>query len=228
MGAAVNRNAQAVVLTALGAVALRVGISDEYTRYVNEWMRWPLVASGALMVLLAFTRVLGRDGEDADHAHRASPATWALLVPIAVAFVVQPPALGAFVADRRANQVIPDSAPAVAPLEAGAVTDLLVSEFVALAATYGDDIRGRDVRLTGFVTRAGDDWFVTRLSINCCAADAAAFRVRVDDAPAPSENSWVTVVGQWVAGTGQGEGETTPALTASEVTAIDAPRRQYE
>lgn len=232
-----NRNAQAIVLTALGAVALRVGITDEYARYVNEWMRWPLVVSGALLVALAFTRVFGRDDAPAleEHGeHGGSRAIWALLVPIVVAFVIQPPALGAYVADRRVNEVRPDAQAAVAPLADGATTDMLVSEFVALAATYGQDLEGHDVRLTGFVTRDGDDWFVTRLAISCCAADASAFRVQVRGVTAPAEEQWVQVTGQWVRGTGDGastEGAETPVLDVADpaaVVAIDEPRRPYE
>lgn len=223
-----NRSAQAVILTAIGAVALRVGITDEYTRYVNEWMRWPLVVSGALLVALAFSTVFGgHDEED----HRTTPAAWALLVPVVIAFVVQPPALGAYVADRRVNDVASVSydEAAVAPLGEGRTHEMLVSEFVALAATYGDVITDRDVRLTGFVTRDDDGWYVTRLTLRCCAADAAAFKVRVDGVDAPPDNQWVAVVGTWVRGTGEGAAATeAPALAASEVVEVPEPKQHYE
>ncbi len=48
-----NRTAQALVLTAIGGVSLRIGITSEYANYVNEWMRWPLVVSGVLLIGLA-------------------------------------------------------------------------------------------------------------------------------------------------------------------------------
>lgn len=230
-----NRNAQAVVLTALGAVALRVGATDEHAQYVNSWMQWPLIVSGALMVLLAFTRVFERPGaggdEHADGGHRATPAVWALLLPVTVAFVVQPPALGAYVADRRVNEVGASSyeEAAVAPFPEGQTNDVLVSEFVTLAATYGEVLEGNEFRLVGFVTRDDDEWFVTRLSISCCAADAAAFRVQVQGAESPAEEQWVEVVGRWVSGTGDGvDPAEAPAVEASSVTPVDAPKRQYE
>lgn len=222
-----NRNAQAVVLTALGAVALRVGVTDEHTRYVNAWMQWPLIVSGLLMVALAFSRVFERTAED----HRATPAVWALLLPVTVAFVVQPPALGSYVADRRVNEVGASSydEAAVALFSETATNDVTVSEFVALAATYGEVLEGNEFRLVGFVTSDGDDWFVTRLSISCCAADAAAFRVEVEDAEAPADEQWVEVVGTWVSGSGAGtDPSEAPAISASRVEPVQEPKRQYE
>lgn len=226
-----NRNAQAVVLMALGAVALRVGITDEWTKYVNEWMKWPLVVSGVLLVGLAFSTVLERHEDD----HPTTPAAWALLLPVVIAFVVQPAALGAFVADRRVNDVAAvayDDA-AVAPLAAGQTHEMLVSEFVALAASYGEVITDRDVKLTGFVTHDDEGWYLTRLTLRCCAADAAAFRVRIDGADAPPDDQWVSVVGRWVEGTGEGVGEgagatEAPAIAAGEVTRVREPKQHYE
>lgn len=222
-----NRSAQALVLTAVGGVALRVGITDEYTRYVNEWMRWPLVVSGVLVLGLALTALFPRY----DDEHPTTPAAWALLIPVVIAFVVQPPALGSYLADRRVNDVAAvgyDEA-TVAPLDPDEVNDVPVAEFVALAASYGEVLVDRDVRLRGFVTRDGDDWFVTRLSIRCCAADASAFRIRVDDSESPPKEQWVDVVGQWVEGSGEGvDASEPPAITASEVTEIAAPKQTYE
>jgi uncharacterized repeat protein (TIGR03943 family) len=227
MGPAVNRPAQALILTALGGVALRVGITDEYTRYVNAWMRWPLVVSGVLLVALAFTVLLRRYDDD----HPTTPAAWALLLPVVIGFVVQPPALGSYVAERRVNDVASVSydEAAVAPLTDGETADMLVSEFVALAATYGEVLAGHDVQLTGFVTRDEEGWYVTRLTMRCCAADAAAFRVRVDGAEAPPDEQWVKVVGRWVEGTGDGtDAAEPPVLTADEVTPVPEPRQHYE
>jgi uncharacterized repeat protein (TIGR03943 family) len=103
---------------------------------------------------------------------------------------------------------------------------MLVAEFVALAASYPEILADHDVRLTGFVTRDGDDWFVTRLTMRCCAADASAYRVRVDGMAAPPEEQWVQVTGSWVPGTGADGG--TPALVASEVQEVAEPRQPYE
>lgn len=224
-----NRNAQAIVLTAIGAVALRVGATDEHAQYVNSWMQWPLVVSGLLMIALAFTRVFERS--DAGRGHRASPAVWALLLPVVVAFVVQPAALGAYSADRRVNEVGAASydKAAVALFSPDETNDVLVSEFVALAWSYPEALEGNEFRMVGFVTHEDGDWFVTRLTISCCAADAAGFRVRVAGADAPVDGQWVEVVGHWVAGTGEGDDpDEPPTLEASSLENLPAPKRPYE
>lgn len=226
-----NRAAQALVLTAIGGIALRVSWTDEYARYVNEWMRWPLFASGLLLVGLAATAAFGSSAEEQEHP--TTRVAWLLLVPVLVAFVVQPPALGSYTADRSANDLDASAYTdvAVAPLPEGETTDLPVAAFVARAATdEGSSLADRDVRLTGFVTLDDSgDWYVTRLSIACCAADAAAFRVRVDGAEAPPEEQWVEVTGTWVEGTGveAGSGEA-PTVSAADVVTIEPPKRPYE
>ncbi|MEV5003230.1 TIGR03943 family putative permease subunit [Nocardioides sp. LML1-1-1.1] len=224
-----NRNAQAVVLAALGALTLRVSVTDEHTRYVNAAMKWPLVVSGVLMLLLALSRVLRRE----DGGEPTTPAVWVLLLPVVVGLAVQPAALGAYVADRRVNDVSAQQydEPAVDPLPRDRTTDVGLAEFVSLAAGYGEALAGREVRLVGFVTHADGAWFVNRLTISCCAADASAFRVRIDAGDVrvdvPAEKTWVRVVGRWAEGTGV-EGVDLPALRASAVEEVPAPRQPYE
>lgn len=221
-----NRTAQALVLTAIGALALRVGLTDEYIRYVNDWMRWPLVASGVFLVALAFTAVLRPSAEE----HRTTRAAWALLIPITIGLVVQPPALGSYLAERGANRPAGEfDESAAAPLREGETADLQVSNLVTLASYRPEMIEGHTLRLRGFVTTAGDDWYVTRLAIRCCAADAAAYRVQVDGQVAPPKDQWVEVVGTWVEGTGTTQQPSdVPVLAATGVTAIDEPRHPYE
>lgn len=226
-----TRAAQSLVLAGLGGVAVRIGVTDEYARYINDWMRWPLVVSGVLLVGLAvvagLSTVLG-----SDH-HPGARVAWLLVLPVVVGFVVQPPALGSYVADRRANAVDASLyAESGGDLDPTGVNDLPVSEFVARAAIdEGSSLAGVPVRLVGFVSTDEDGWYVSRLTIACCAADAAAFRVRVDGQvdgqPAPPAEQWVEVVGTWVDGTGSGSGGT-PAVTATEVVLTDEPDRPYE
>lgn len=222
-----NRTAQMLVLTAIGGVALRVGITDEYANYVREWMRWPLVVSGVLLVLLALTASVGRLKDD---EYSTGPVAWLLILPVVIGFVVQPPALGAYVADRRSNESDASrySEPVVVGLEETGVNTIPVSNFVARAATDdGSTLVGATVRLVGFVSVDDDAWHVTRLAIACCAADAAAFRVAVEGVDAPPVDEWVEVTGTWVEGTGTAPGET-PVLTAEDVTVVDKPDRPYE
>lgn len=223
-----NRTAQAVILTAVGGVSLRMGATDEYANFVNAWMRWPLLVSGALLLALALAAAVTTVVDD---DHPASPVAWLLLLPVVIAFVVQPPALGAYVADRRANDADARrySEPVRVDLDETGENAIPVANFLARAATDdGSTLAGVTVRLTGFVsTDKSGGWYVTRLAISCCAADAAAFRVRVEGADSPPVEQWVDVVGTWVEGTGTDAGGT-PVIAADEVTYVEQPKRPYE
>ncbi len=41
-------------------------------------------------------------------------------------------------------------------------------------------------------------WYVSRISIGCCAADGVAYRVHVIGRGSPPKDSWVRVTGLWV------------------------------
>lgn len=222
-----NTTAQTLVLAAIAGVSLRIGVTNEYANYVNEWMRWPLIVSGVLLIALA---VVATVRGIADAEHPTGPVAWLLVLPVVVGFVVQPPALGAYVADRRVNQVDQSrfDEPARIGLDKTGEHAVRVADFVAQAA-YDDGALLQDVtvRLTGFVSSDDDGWYVTRLSIACCAADAAAFRVRVEGVDAPPVEQWVEVVGTLVEGSGTEVGDT-PVLAAEDLSYIDQPKRPYE
>ncbi|MFK4156478.1 hypothetical protein ACI2LV_31470 [Streptomyces fungicidicus] len=84
-------------------------------------------------------------------------------------------------------------------------------------------LKGRTIRLTGFVT-TGDDgtWYVTRLRVACCAADATAVTAEIGGAGPPETDTWVT--GTWRP---RGElGSATawpPVLGATPVRAVAEP-----
>lgn len=64
-------------------------------------------------------------------------------------------------------------------LLAGDPVDLSVAQSGSRAIyDRGHTLKGRTVRLTGFVRPGnGDRWYVTRLLVSCCAADAATSKV---------------------------------------------------
>jgi uncharacterized repeat protein (TIGR03943 family) len=230
----VTRQTQALLLAFLGAVLLRMSLSDAYLRYVTEWMKWPILASGVIMLLLAVGPLFG-DPDKADqheqhdaHGHSGVPkATWLLLLPGLVVFVISPPELGSFLAERRANQSVAAEPAVVAELSGDETNELPLQEFVWRAQSGGDTLVDRSVSLTGFASHEGDQWFVTRLTIGCCAADALAFRVQVDSADRPERDQWVRVTGTYVDGTGASPSED-PVIEAAEVTEIKKPRQTYE
>lgn len=245
---------QGLLLAVLGAVLVRLSITDDYLRYVTPWMKWPLLVSGVILVGLAIGPILRVGREDEDHhgaagnedvaeelgAHDGQPhghqhgvpmVTWLLVLPGVITFVVAPPALDSYLAERRAGEAAAVPEPAVvAPLSSSGPTRITVDEFIWRAQEGGSSMVEQEVRLTGFVSWGEDgQWYLTRMSIGCCAADAVAYRVEVRDAERPPRDQWVTVVGEHVPGTGTGRpGSGEVALAASAVELIDEPAQTYE
>lgn len=241
MVAPVTRATQTLLLTVTGVVLLRMSIGDTYLNYVNAWMRWPLIASGALLIGLGLLELWraddAHDGEhDGEHAadhdsgSHVPRAAWLLFAPSLVFFLVAPPALGAYFAERAETVAVtepdvgdgglpalPDTDPV--PL---AIDEVLMRAFFDDGATMAE----RRIEVTGFVSHDDSGWYVTQFSMNCCAADAFVMRVRASGADAPPDDQWVTVVGTHVAGTGM-DGEGDPEITVESVTETAAPKNQY-
>jgi uncharacterized membrane protein YcgQ (UPF0703/DUF1980 family) len=89
-------------------------------------------------------------------------------------------------------------------------------------------LQDQRVLLTGFVSYDPiGGWFVTRMTIGCCAADALAFRVRATGAERPPRDQWVEVMGVHIPGTGTDQARE-PELEVSLVSHVKAPNRPYE
>lgn len=245
MVAAVRIATQGLLLTFLGAVLLRFGGTDAHLRYVVPWMKWPLLVSGVVLVLLALGPLFRNQSDDEDdhdaHAHdEGAPAapghghgvpriTWLLVLPGIIAFVVSPPELGSYLAERRAGDAVTVSAPTEATALGGAEpVDMALEEFLWLAQSGVPELVGQQVSVTGFVSWGQDDqsWYVTRMQIGCCAADAMAYRVEVRGTERPPRDEWVQVTGTHVAGTGP-EPPYEVALEASDLVVIDEPVQTY-
>lgn len=222
------------MLSVLGILMLRIGLTDEHLRYVQPWMRWGVLATGALLLLFSLA-YLWADDEHEKHeqhhdGHPVPLSAWLLLAPSLVVALVAPQALGEYVAERRAN--VTPAAPIAyfEPLPAADPLPMKISDFVSRAQLDTEQaLTGRTVTLTGFVTREGEAWHVTRIGINCCAADALAWKVEVAGTEAPAERSWVRVTGQWRPVTPDPTASPpTPIVEAASVTPMKAPRNQYE
>lgn len=217
----------------LGAVLVRLTFTDAYLRYVTDWMRWPVLVSGVLLIGLAAGLVVSdrADGHDHErgHAHGVPLVTWLLVLPGLVTFVISPPELGSYLAERRSGEAQTVAEPDdLSELGAGEVVAIDVTEFIWRAQDGGATLEDQPVSLTGFVSYdQQDNWYVTRMTIGCCAADAIGYQVRVVDADRPARDTWVEVVGTYAAGSGT-DGRTPPVITAAEVTETDAPAQTYE
>lgn len=239
MVVAVRLPTQGLLLMFLGAVLLRIAGTDAYLRYVVEWMKWPLLVSGVLLLLLALGPLFREDEKEEEHAHGdGTPGehghgvprvTWLLVLPGIIAFVVSPPELGSYLAERRAGDLVAVSAPTEATsLGVDGPVELPVEEFMWLAQVGEPGLEDQEVTLTGFVSYGtGEDWYVTRMQIGCCAADAMAYRVKVEGAPRPERDEWVSVTGTHVTGTGT-EAPFEVVMAAGDVEVVDAPLQTYE
>ncbi|WP_306970698.1 TIGR03943 family putative permease subunit [Streptomyces afghaniensis] len=243
-----RRYGPAVLLALVGAAILRVSLlGDLYLRYVQAGLRPYLVVSGVVLVLLAAgAAVLVRtaveqevQGDDGDHAdpggHTHGPAgprvAWFLTLPALALLLFPPPALGSYSAEREAAQRAQRGVGTFPALPAGNPLDLTLGEFGSRAVYDSDrSLTGRPVRLTGFVTRDDDrTWYVTRLLVSCCAADASTAKAEVRGADAPPVDTWVTVTGTWhPEGEPGSDAAWPPALDATSVQRVRQPDNPYE
>ena len=142
-----------------------------------------------------------------------------------------PPALGSYSAEREAAQRAARGVGTFPALPSGNPVDLALGEFGS-RAVYDSrrSLKGRTVRLTGFVTRDGDGtWYVTRLLVSCCAADATTAKAEVRGVEAPPVDTWVTVTGTWHPEGGPGSTEAwPPVVDATSLRRVRQPDNPYE
>jgi uncharacterized repeat protein (TIGR03943 family) len=239
-----RRDIQGVVLALVGATILRLSFTDIMLSYVKPGMRPFLMASGVVLVVLGLLSVIldsrqpasaDADGTgtkpEPDHEHQAPRAAWLLVVPVFLVFVVAPPALGAFAADRVPTALPQEGEWTMKPLPDDDPVTLALRDY-AYRATWdgGGTLQDRRVELTGFVTpnEDGEGWVLNRLQLNCCAADARVSRVLVTDAALPPADAWVTVVGSYSAPLNADTDEPTPVIAAESVQQVPQPRNPYE
>ncbi|WP_425579460.1 TIGR03943 family putative permease subunit [Streptomyces lacrimifluminis] len=246
-----GRYGPAVLLLLTGGAVLRIALFSElYLRYVQVGLRPYLVVSGVVLVLLGVVAAVARRGEDDPDDHGNAPGeshgydhgdrhghghgprvAWLLTLPALALLLFPPPALGSYSADREAAQRAAQGVGTFRALPAGNPLELTVGEFSSRAVfDSGRSLKGRTVRLTGFVTH-GDDgaWYVTRLLVSCCAADASTSKVEIRDADAPVTDTWVTVTGTWVPkGKPGSDAAWPPVLDAGSVRKIAEPSNPYE
>ncbi|MFH8284941.1 TIGR03943 family putative permease subunit [Streptomyces antibioticus] len=224
------------LLLLIGAAVLRVSLfGDLYLRYVQEGLRPYLIASGAALVLLALTTAALRPAlthtHSHTHAHGGSRLAWLLTLPALALLLFPPPALGSYSAEREAARRAAQGVGTFPALPDGDPVTLTVAEYGSRAVyDSGRSLKGRTVRLTGFVTRDDDGtWYVTRLVVSCCAADATTAKAEIRNATAPPTDTWVTVTGTWhPKGTLGSPTAWPPVLDARTVTKIPEPTNPYE
>lgn len=239
-----RRYGPTVLLLLSGAAILRVSLFSElYLRYVQPGLRPFLIASGVLLVVLgtaAGVRTLRAADDDHEHpqddGHDHGPSgprvACLLAVPALALLLFPPPALGSYSADKQAAEYAAQGVGTFDALPKGDPVELTLGEFTSRAIyDSGRSLKGRTVRMTGFVTRAddGDGWYLTRLLVSCCAADASPYKVEIREADAPPADAWVTVTGTWHPEGELGSEEAwPPVLDAGSVKRVAEPQNPYE
>ncbi|MFF5402130.1 TIGR03943 family putative permease subunit [Streptomyces misionensis] len=240
-----KRSFQAGLLVLCGLGLLRISlVSDLCLRYVKESMRPLLVASGVVLVLLGVAgAVLDRKGRRREaeehgpehghthgHDHSGMPrVAWLLLLPALSLLCYAPPALGAYTASRQPAKPVGRQS-AFAPLPATSPLPMTLSDFTRrVRQDRSRAIEGRTVSMTGIVTPHGKDgWDLTRIIINCCAADAQSVKVRIYGGPVLAADTWVSVTGSWHPAGTLGTGSAQVALDARTVTEVPRPVNGYQ
>ncbi|MFJ4242916.1 TIGR03943 family putative permease subunit [Streptomyces iakyrus] len=178
---------------------------------------------------------LGHGGDTGHAGHGHGPGgprvAWFLTLPALALLLFPPPALGSYSAEREAAQRAARGVGTFPALPSGNPVDLTLGEFGSRAVyDSGRSLQGRTVRLTGFVTRGGDGtWYVTRLLVSCCAADATTAKAEVRGAQAPPVDTWVTVTGTWHPEGGLGsDAAWPPVVDARSVRQVPQPDSPYE
>ncbi|MEV1064303.1 TIGR03943 family protein [Streptomyces sp. NPDC050263] len=173
----------------------------------------------------------GDDGHGHDHS-RVPRVAWLLFLPVLSLLFYAPPALGSYTASREPAKAVAtvddddfDPLPATSPLPI-TLTDFTqrVQQDRRLA------IKGRAVQMTGFASPAGDGadgWYLTRILVSCCAADATTLKVRVYGVAEPKADTWVTVTGVWHPAGKLGTASAAVALDVRGVKKIRKPTNAY-
>lgn len=175
---------------------------------------------------------LAPDHDAHGHAH-GNRVAWLLLLPVFAIFLIAPPALGSYAANRATVTRVPPATSDYPSLRAGDPLQMRLDEYEARAVwDAGRNMSGRTFRLIGFVTeRPGGGYYLTRMVISCCAADATAVRISVTgSAGSYPSDTWIEVTGHYDGLDHAREKEVGPVaiIRADSVQQIPAPKEPYE
>ena len=232
-----------MLLLVLGVVTLQLVRTQAHLQYVKPGLGPWLVATGVVLTAVGAAGIFAAHRSPVPDVPAPSSVGWLLVVPLGLLVLVSPPALGSYGLEGRATPV---AAPAEAlgslpPPRAGAV-ELTLREYSRRVLFEPAGLAGARLRLLGFAVPAtpaeralhGDGFYLTRIALNCCAADGQAVRVFVRTDAAPSADTWWTVEGHApdaaggpVAGAQASDGQGDVVLVGASVVETSAPVNPY-
>ncbi|MFD4725813.1 TIGR03943 family putative permease subunit [Streptomyces seoulensis] len=191
-----NRQAQAAVMFLLGGALLHAGTTDLYLRYVKSGLRPLVLAAGVVLVVAALATVWYEwKRAHGGGGHPEPGVAWLLVLPVLALILIAPPALGSYSAVRTGTALQPPYG--LDPLPASDPVRLSVVDYASRAA-YTHSLRGRTVRVTGFLALdAHGTPYLARMALNCCAADAQPVKIGLTGRLPPilRPDAWLEVTG---------------------------------
>ena len=252
-----SREVQSVLLILLGTAITRISVTDVYLRYVKETIRPFLILTGLLLLVLGILALIDvvRDSREKPaaaevdegaemhdgHGHTHMRIAWLLLLPVLSILLIAPPALGAYSAARDPSTVI-QPATTFDPLPPDNPLRLPLSEYAVRAVWGGESsLQGHTFELEGFVTPVPDgkqttnlpdgqsgNWWLSRMSLSCCAADARATRILAVGAKDLPANTWVRMRARYLPGGPTNSDKAIPWIQVEEIKVIPQPSNPYE
>ncbi|MFD9436520.1 TIGR03943 family putative permease subunit [Streptomyces sp. NPDC060002] len=174
----------------------------------------------------------GHGHEGHGHAHSGVPrVAWLLFLPVLSLLFYAPPALGSYTASREPAKAVAVQEDAFDALPATSPLPITLTDFTQrVQQDRSRAIRGRTVVMTGFVSPAPakqDGWYLTRIIVSCCAADASSVKVLVQGIAAPKADTWVNVTGSWQGSGTLGTSSAAVTLDARGVQRVRKPSNAY-
>ena len=203
-----NKLGRATLLLAIGSVMGRLLWSGGFGWFVQQHMRWPLLAATIMLLILgSYDGVRGSLEEEADPGsakRSAGPSVgWLLVLPLFVLISVAPTGLGAAAADRVDAFTPVENTDEFPPLEeVNGIVEMRVFDFLDRAAWDPErSLEDQVVRLEGLVVddpTSPDAFKLTRFMVSCCAADGIPLQVTTHGAGTIlAEDTWVVADVIW-------------------------------
>lgn len=245
-----NDLTQSMVMFLVGGIALRLSLTEHYLRYVKGGLRPFLIAAGVVLVVAALVTIIRdlrsepseadheehRDGASPDghhHAHHGPRVAWLLILPVAAILLIAPPALGSYSANRSASAAVQEQSE-FPDLPAGDPVAMSNIDYATRAIwDKGESMKGRTIRLTGFLTpRPAGGFFLTRIMLSCCAADGRPIKIGLegDLLSDLKPDDWIQADGEYTARVDRNE-RTREMIVFIKVTdhqRVSAPDMPYE
>ncbi|MGL5817506.1 MAG: TIGR03943 family putative permease subunit [Phycicoccus sp.] len=239
-----RRATQNGVVLVVGVTSATAAVNGLFLNFVKPALRIPLIVAAVLLIGLglygffveerrrqaASLAEASADEHGHGHGSHGPRVGWLLVIPFLLLGVVVPPPLGSYAAQQDDGIVTEANAEDFGPLPAGDPVELGLGEYSARALSDPSSLAGRTVRLTGFSSPGdGGRWVLTRMALNCCAADGFAIKVAVQNAPEVGTDDWVEVTGtfdpnaQRVAGA-----DSLPVLVVDDLRPVGTPENPYE